>query len=129
MVERMRSDGIVPEQDIIVNVSEYFVHTYCSNTAKITMYLKTRQYLMVNSDIGVTPITYILLGRVTADVRGDTRHLQTVNLVVSLSQILTSRLRGSLSEASCCANAMIEFAISFVFSRSLSSKYIASKSK
>ena len=53
---------------------------------------------MVNSDIGVTPITYILLGRVTAEVRGDTRHLQTVNLVVSLSQILTSRLRGSLSE-------------------------------
>lgn len=49
---------------------------------------------MVNSDIGVTPNTYILLGRVTADVRDDTRHLQTVNLVVSLSQILTSRLRG-----------------------------------
>ena len=62
------------------------------------MYLKKRQYLMVNSDIGVTPNTYILLGRVTADVRDDTRHLQTVNLVVSLSQILTSRLRGSLSE-------------------------------
>ncbi len=37
-------------------------HTYCSNMAKSGMNLKTLQYLMGHSDIGVTLNTYTHLG-------------------------------------------------------------------
>ena len=37
-------------------------HTYCSNMAKAGMNPKTLQYLMGNSDIGVTMNTYTHLG-------------------------------------------------------------------